>query len=51
MPDLNAAQLRPLHDPWYTLTYAAHSADARGTVVDGRVPVRSPAPTTPAGKR
>lgn len=38
--DLNAPHLRPLHDPWSTLAYAAHSADVRDTVVDGRVLMR-----------
>ncbi|MDV7215005.1 amidohydrolase [Streptomyces prunicolor] len=39
--DLNAPHLRPLHDPWSTLAYAAHSADVRDTVVDGRVLMRN----------
>lgn len=38
--DLDAPHLRPLHDPWSTLAYAAHSADVRDTVVDGRVLMR-----------
>jgi 5-methylthioadenosine/S-adenosylhomocysteine deaminase len=38
--DLNAPHLRPLHDPWSTLAYTAHSADVRDTVVDGRVLMR-----------
>ncbi|MFG3290624.1 amidohydrolase [Streptomyces sp. NPDC048179] len=38
--DLGAPHLRPLHDPWSTLAYAAHSADVRDTVVDGRVLMR-----------
>ncbi|MEU1178492.1 amidohydrolase [Streptomyces sp. NPDC005820] len=38
--DLNAPHLRPAHDPWSTLAYAAHSADVRDTVVDGRVLMR-----------
>ncbi|MGQ4436163.1 MULTISPECIES: amidohydrolase [unclassified Streptomyces] len=39
--DLGAPHLRPLHDPWSTLAYAAHSADVRDTVVDGRVLMRN----------
>ena len=39
--DLDAPHLRPLHDPWSTLAYAAHSADVRDTVVDGRVLMRN----------
>ncbi|WP_443044962.1 amidohydrolase [Streptomyces sp. NBC_00343] len=39
--DLRAPHLRPLHDPWSTLAYAAHSADVRDTVVDGRVLMRN----------
>ncbi|MEW1718225.1 amidohydrolase [Streptomyces sp. NPDC093109] len=35
--DLAAPHLRPLHDPWSTLAYAAHSSDVRDTVVDGRI--------------
>ena len=38
--DLDAPHLRPPHDPWSTLAYAAHSADVRDTVVDGRVLMR-----------
>lgn len=38
--DLDAPHLRPAHDPWSTLAYAAHSADVRDTVVDGRVLMR-----------
>ncbi|MET7691163.1 amidohydrolase [Streptomyces sp. NPDC005483] len=38
--DLGAPHLRPLHDPWSTLAYAAHSSDVRDTVVDGRVLMR-----------
>ncbi|MEU3617316.1 amidohydrolase [Streptomyces sp. NPDC006872] len=38
--DLDAPHLRPRHDPWSTLAYAAHSADVRDTVVDGRVLMR-----------
>ncbi|AXG81748.1 amidohydrolase [Streptomyces paludis] len=38
--DLAAPHLRPLHDPWSTLAYAAHSSDVRDTVVDGRVLLR-----------
>lgn len=44
--DLNAPHLRPLHDPWSTLAYAAHSTDVRDTVVDGRVLMRDRALTT-----
>jgi 5-methylthioadenosine/S-adenosylhomocysteine deaminase len=44
--DLNASHLRPLHDPWSTLAYAAHSADVRDTVVDGRVLMRNRSLTT-----
>nr|WSY56141.1 amidohydrolase [Streptomyces sp. NBC_00886] len=39
--DLGSPHLRPLHDPWSTLAYAAHSADVRDTVVDGRVLMRN----------
>ncbi|MEY9990084.1 cytosine/adenosine deaminase-related metal-dependent hydrolase [Streptomyces sp. V4I8] len=45
--DLSAPHLRPLHDPWSTPAYAAHSADVRDTVVDGRVLMRDRALTTP----
>lgn len=44
--DLDAPHLRPLHDPWSTLAYAAHSADVRDTVVDGRVLLRDRVLTT-----
>ncbi|MFC8349332.1 amidohydrolase [Streptomyces sp. NPDC057280] len=44
--DLGAPHLRPLHDPWSTLAYAAHSADVRDTVVDGRVLMRDRVLTT-----
>ncbi|MFF4834371.1 amidohydrolase [Streptomyces sp. NPDC001315] len=44
--DLDAPHLRPAHDPWSTLAYAAHSADVRDTVVDGRVLMRDRALTT-----
>ncbi|MET9966871.1 amidohydrolase [Streptomyces sp. NPDC006356] len=44
--DLSAPHLRPLHDPWSTLAYAAHSADVRDTVVDGRVLMRGRVLTT-----
>ncbi|MGI5453337.1 amidohydrolase [Streptomyces sp. CA-249302] len=44
--DLGAPHLRPLHDPWSTLAYAAHSADVRDTVVDGRVLLRDRVLTT-----
>ncbi|WP_405909476.1 amidohydrolase [Streptomyces sp. NBC_00828] len=43
---LDAPHLRPLHDPWSTLAYAAHSADVRDTVVDGRILMRDRALTT-----
>ena len=46
MLDLGAPHLRPLHDPWSTLAYAAHSADVRDTVVDGRVLMRDRTLTT-----
>ena len=39
-PRPGAPHLRPRHDPWSTLAYAAHSADVRDTVVDGRVLMR-----------
>jgi 5-methylthioadenosine/S-adenosylhomocysteine deaminase len=35
-----ARALRPLHDPWSTLAYVAHSAGVRDAVVDGRVLMR-----------
>ncbi|MBT2673400.1 amidohydrolase, partial [Streptomyces sp. ISL-14] len=44
--DLSAPHLRPPHDPWSTLAYAAHSADVRDTVVDGRVLMRDRVLTT-----
>ncbi|WP_329215796.1 amidohydrolase [Streptomyces sp. NBC_01485] len=44
--DLAAPHLRPRHDPWSTLAYAAHSADVRDTVVDGRVLMRDRKLTT-----
>ncbi|MFH0517095.1 amidohydrolase [Streptomyces sp. M41] len=44
--DLGAPHLRPSHDPWSTLAYAAHSADVRDTVVDGRVLMRERVLTT-----
>ncbi|MEU9917946.1 amidohydrolase [Streptomyces sp. NPDC051001] len=44
--DLDAPHLRPVHDPWSTLAYAAHSADVRDTVVDGRVLLRDRVLTT-----
>jgi 5-methylthioadenosine/S-adenosylhomocysteine deaminase len=44
--DLDAPHLRPRHDPWSTLAYAAHSADVRDTVVDGRVLMRDRVLTT-----
>ncbi|MGW2050161.1 amidohydrolase [Streptomyces sp. NPDC001858] len=44
--DLDAPHLRPRHDPWSTLAYAAHSADVRDTVVDGRVLMRERTLTT-----
>ncbi|MDR6978830.1 5-methylthioadenosine/S-adenosylhomocysteine deaminase [Streptomyces sp. 3330] len=44
--DLDAPHLRPRHDPWSTLAYAAHSSDVRDTVVDGRVLMRDRRLTT-----
>ncbi|MCX4760809.1 amidohydrolase [Streptomyces sp. NBC_01275] len=44
--DLNAPHLRPAHDPYATLAYAAHSADVRDTVVEGRVLMRGRTLTT-----
>jgi 5-methylthioadenosine/S-adenosylhomocysteine deaminase len=44
--DLNAPHLRPPHDPWSTLAYAARSADVRDTIVDGRVLMRNRTLTT-----
>ncbi|MFJ1810544.1 MULTISPECIES: amidohydrolase [unclassified Streptomyces] len=44
--DLDAPHLRPRHDPWSTLAYAAHSSDVRDTVVDGRVLMRDRGLTT-----
>ncbi|SMF22842.1 amidohydrolase [Streptomyces sp. Amel2xC10] len=44
--DLAAPHLRPAHDPWSTLAYAAHSPDVRDTVVDGRVLMRDRVLTT-----
>lgn len=44
--DLDAPHLRPRHDPWSTLAYAAHSFDVRDTVVDGRVLMRDRGLTT-----
>jgi 5-methylthioadenosine/S-adenosylhomocysteine deaminase len=44
--DLNAPQVRPVHNPWSTLAYAAHSADVRDTVVDGRILMRDRVLTT-----
>ncbi|MFF4212379.1 amidohydrolase [Streptomyces sp. NPDC001796] len=38
--DLGRPHLRPRHDVWSTLAYAAHSADVRDTVVDGRILMR-----------
>ncbi|MFE9094712.1 amidohydrolase [Streptomyces sp. NPDC007264] len=38
--DLDRPHLRPRHDVWSTLAYAAQSADVRDTVVDGRVLMR-----------
>ena len=40
VPGLGAPRLRPLYDLWPTPAYAAHSADVRDTVVDGRVLMR-----------
>ncbi|MFD4575869.1 amidohydrolase [Streptomyces sp. NPDC058417] len=44
--DLNAPHLRPPHDPWSTLAYAAQASDVRDTVVDGRVLLRDRTLTT-----
>ena len=44
--DLGGPHLRPRHDPWSTLAYAAHSADVRDTVVEGRVLMRGRVLTT-----
>ncbi|MDX2603314.1 amidohydrolase [Streptomyces caniscabiei] len=44
--DLGAPHLRPRHDPWSTLAYAAHAADVRDTVVEGRVLMRERVLTT-----
>ncbi|UUU27921.1 amidohydrolase [Streptomyces sp. DSM 40750] len=44
--DLGGPHLRPRHDPWSTLAYAAHSADVRDTVVEGRVLMRDRVLTT-----
>ncbi|WP_062646988.1 amidohydrolase [Streptomyces maremycinicus] len=44
--DLAAPHLRPRHDPWSTLAYAAHPSDVRDTVVDGRVLMRDRELTT-----
>ncbi|POX51741.1 amidohydrolase [Streptomyces sp. Ru72] len=38
--DLGRPHLRPRHDVWSTLAYAAHSGDVRDTVVDGRILMR-----------
>ncbi|MGW5610283.1 amidohydrolase [Streptomyces sp. NPDC003753] len=44
--DLGRPHLRPRHDVWSTLAYAAHSADVRDTVVDGRILMRDRVLTT-----
>jgi 5-methylthioadenosine/S-adenosylhomocysteine deaminase len=44
--DLNAPHVRPVRNPWSTLAYAAHSADVRDTVVDGRILMRDRVLTT-----
>jgi len=44
--ELSGAHLRPLHDPWSTLAYAARADDVRDTVVDGKVLMRGRALTT-----
>ncbi|MER6358257.1 amidohydrolase [Streptomyces sp. NPDC001634] len=44
--DLGGPHLRPRHDVWSTLAYAAQSADVRDTVVDGRVLMRDRVLTT-----
>ncbi|WP_416969143.1 amidohydrolase [Streptomyces sp. 4F14] len=44
--DLSGPHLRPAHDPWSTLAYAATAADVRDTVVDGKVLMRGRVLTT-----
>ncbi|MEX3107018.1 MULTISPECIES: amidohydrolase [unclassified Streptomyces] len=44
--DLSGPHLRPRHDPWSTLAYAARADDVRDTVVDGKVLMRGRALTT-----
>ncbi|KUJ58906.1 amidohydrolase [Streptomyces sp. NPDC093228] len=44
--DLGGPHLRPRHDPWSALAYAAQSADVRDTVVDGRILMRNRVLTT-----
>lgn len=43
---LDGPHVRPLHDPWSTLAYAARASDVRDTVVDGRVLMRERELTT-----
>ncbi|MFF3908884.1 amidohydrolase [Streptomyces sp. NPDC001848] len=43
---LGRPHLRPRHDVWSALAYAAHSADVRDTVVDGRILMRDRVLTT-----
>jgi 5-methylthioadenosine/S-adenosylhomocysteine deaminase len=44
--DLGRPHLRPRHDAWSALAYAAHSADVRDTVVEGRILMRDRVLTT-----
>lgn len=44
--DLGGPHPRPRHDPWSALAYAAHAADVRDTVVEGRVLMRERVLTT-----
>ncbi|MET8978672.1 amidohydrolase [Streptomyces sp. NPDC004539] len=44
--ELSGPHLRPLHDPWSTLAYAARADDVRDTVVDGKVLMRGRVLTT-----
>ncbi|QNP73649.1 amidohydrolase [Streptomyces roseirectus] len=44
--DLSGPHLRPPHDPWSALAYAARADDVRDTVVDGKVLMRGRVLTT-----